>query len=479
MPAVIGEDNFPIQGFTGLNDSLTPEFISDHELALANNFLLEFDGSLRKRFPTLQFTSLNGTGPHPLQGIVPIGQLLTSSGFTGDGWTIFHDASNWETYYTHDMSTTTTNIGTLSGQIIYDSVQYNGKLYISGENGLWEWQSSGTITLITAAPHGFRSVITFRDRIFGIVGDALYWSEPGDPTNWPVDNILYVNPKDGSEITGLQVYGDSLILPKQNTWWQLHFADDPQFWFLRGVNDTVGCSGPHALVMCENLLYFIDRRGLWVTDTVNFTMLWNLNTEDTAFQQSVSFDILGNHVSVFKDWIVYHYKGIWTRAFHFRPPRGFTTLSWVSVNFWGPIFEQKSFNAPSNWLLSIGTKLYRFVDFATSSSEVVSCQMLSKAYDITRTSRYKQLMRGTLLTKGPGLTSTAQYRWRKDEQLYDAYRAMPSNSKNSTSIRLQSAGRARTFQLDVIETSNEMFAIFGFNLVLQLEHDQAHLAEAN
>jgi len=122
-----------------------------------------------------------------------------------------------------------------------------------------EWESAGnTATIIVDSPVSIRKIITFRERLFGIVGDRLYYTDPLDVTTW---NTILISAGDGNDCLGLTAFADKLVIFKNTTVWALYFADDPLYWYVRKIYDGAGALGPKAVCAVEGLIYFADRNG--------------------------------------------------------------------------------------------------------------------------------------------------------------------------------------------------------------------------
>jgi hypothetical protein len=476
---IANEDNFPIIGFQGLNFSDYPEFIGDHELFEAENVLLHKDGSLRKRYPVQQFTDLEAS-EGVYNAINFLGQLVLLDGLDADTYTfVYLPVAGLDTvYYLHDDESTYTEITDLSDEIVWSGCQYDDKFYFACESGVFEWEPTGnTATLIADSPVSIRKIITFRERLFGIVGDRLYYTDPLDVAVW---NTILISAGDGNDCLGLTAYADKLVIFKNSTIWALYFADDPLYWYVRKIYEGAGTLGPKAVCTTEGLIYFADRNGYWVTDTVTFNKLHDLESSEVLTEGPPSVAIYGAFVSRYKDWIIF--RNDWygkTHAYRMKSPKGFTELTFDAGAPKDVFFEQVIFDSASQWLLALGSKLYKFVDYETVAGESdppveeVPMTISTREFDFSRISRTKRMKYATILFGGP--VDGVQYEWVVDSGLVTTASEVvdvDATGMSNRSIKIKGANFNRTAQLKLAETSSKLVTFFGFNAMLQLHRQQ-------
>lgn len=102
--------------------------------------------------------------------------------------------------------------------------------------------------------------------VSGVAGNpySVYFSEIGDPTNWPVENVVQFSPSDGKPVTGIQVCGPYLLVFKSKSIFKIYDLDTGAN---EQVSDSAGTISPNALVSVGENCYFLDqRRGISVTD---------------------------------------------------------------------------------------------------------------------------------------------------------------------------------------------------------------------
>lgn len=121
----------------------------------------------------------------------------------------------------------------------------------------------------TAGPKG-TLIEVYHDSIF-IAGDpnspsTLYLSGGFDAiNNFTSDSgggTLTVGQNDGQKITGLKVFKNALIIFKEDSIYQFSFTSSgaPS---LQLINGAVGCIAPRSIVIVENDIFFLSRRGVF------------------------------------------------------------------------------------------------------------------------------------------------------------------------------------------------------------------------
>lgn len=475
---VANEFSFDRIGFTGLSLTQTEdsEIAEDTELTIATNFLLDKDGSLRKRYPVSQFTSLTSDAANPAPWTTVIGQLKLVSGLTAHVYTLIVTAetSGNKIYYLTDNGTSPTLISAMNGEIIWGGCQYGGKFYIATEGSVWHWDPVGGAVDDVTSPPSLRGLFAFRDRLFGWVQDRLQWTEPGDGLDWAVDNILYVNKGDGIDINCVLPYGDQLMIFKGDSIWALYLNDDPTFWYLRQLTTEFGCTGPWAAKIAGGLIYFIDHRGFGVTDGIYFNRLYDENASYGFHPYNLSVAIQNSHVSVYSDWIVFKTPQN-LMVYHWKDPKGWTRWDFIpslAVGLNSPIFEQELYDLTPRWLMGIGLLLYTFVDFADSPVEQVAAELQTKSYDLGSLHLTKRIKHAFLYYRKTA-TGNSEISWLWDGERSSAGIVLTAEDDEVLSKRVSANQVCRTVALNVDDTTGRAFVFHGFSLVGQMHRGQA------
>lgn len=75
------------------------------------------------------------------------------------------------------------------------------------------------------------------------------------------ENYIEVRTNDGDEITGLKSYNNALVITKNNSIHQLN-GTDPDNFTLNQVTDVYGCVNNRAMIIFNDLLWMLDRKGI-------------------------------------------------------------------------------------------------------------------------------------------------------------------------------------------------------------------------
>lgn len=115
----------------------------------------------------------------------------------------------------------------------------------------------------------------YRGRIFA-AGKAsnpmrLYFSNADEIEVWETENFIDIGEGDGHPITGIESYGNAIIIHKndgrgQGTIWLLYIADStgtasPDNWYLTKSPSAYGGQSDKALAFFNNVLFFLNRNG--------------------------------------------------------------------------------------------------------------------------------------------------------------------------------------------------------------------------
>lgn len=99
----------------------------------------------------------------------------------------------------------------------------------------------------------------------------LFWSEPGDPTNWPVANVVDLDPMDGEAITGLGPVGAYLLVGKNH---KLFVVTNSDTGANRRLSDSVGVASHRSIASGPAGTYFLsEERGVYITNGSTLTVL--------------------------------------------------------------------------------------------------------------------------------------------------------------------------------------------------------------
>lgn len=157
------------------------------------------------------------------------------------------------------------------------------------------------------------------NRVWGANGlaaadkSSVYWSELGDPRNWPAANVTKFAPEDGQNITGIGTVGPYVVVFKATKAWVIYDLDTSAN---RPLGFDVGHDSASTPVETTIGLVFHDpRKGVFVTDGNSVeridSVLGDLFFSDSNVQQITARDesifLVGAHpVSGSAIW-EYHY----------------------------------------------------------------------------------------------------------------------------------------------------------------------------
>ena len=119
------------------------------------------------------------------------------------------------------------------------------------------------------APPTSKFIAFFRGRGYYVptsFPSFVFYSDPGLPEQMSSAlQYLDVNSVDGTPVTGLFAFGDSLIVFKENSIWQVTALADGSP-ILTPVDESVGSSSPRASILAYERLVFVGRQGVYQFD---------------------------------------------------------------------------------------------------------------------------------------------------------------------------------------------------------------------
>jgi hypothetical protein len=137
--------------------------------------------------------------------------------------------------------------------------------FAEGDNPL-KFDGSSFANLGGDPPKGKYAVV-YKERVY-VAGvspnySTVYFSDIGGPEAWNPNNQFDVNANDGDQITGLAVLGDSLLIFKENSIWEIQVDQQNIISFKRLFASEIGTTSARSIVNISNVLYFFDRNGVW------------------------------------------------------------------------------------------------------------------------------------------------------------------------------------------------------------------------
>ncbi len=131
-------------------------------------------------------------------------------------------------------------------------------------------------TAVAAIPKG-KALHHRHDRLFSIGTDAnpsrLFFSDFLDPEVFQPASFIDFDPDDGFEINASTVFGDDLILFKDNAIWKLSGRTPASFATYR-IDNLRGCVAPRGIAQLRGQLMFMDRdTGIWAFDGASLELI--------------------------------------------------------------------------------------------------------------------------------------------------------------------------------------------------------------
>jgi hypothetical protein len=189
----------------------------------------------------------------------------------------------------------------LSTTARYQFATQNDILFIvNGENVNKKWDGT-TFADQAGSPPIAKYIRVHKNRMF-LAGNPtnpsrLYFSELGDPENWPVLYFIDIGKGDGDKITGFGVLLDNLVIFKTNSIWVLQ-GDSPSNFVLRKVVDGYGSVSQTSITNVKETLAAFTKDGVFFFDGVRSALasekiektIKNLNKSYLSLASAVFFD---------------------------------------------------------------------------------------------------------------------------------------------------------------------------------------------
>ena len=299
MPSVKEYQALQFQGFSkGLNTHADSSRLEAEELAAAQNFRLGPRGEMRLRSGYTRYDSnltdgvdfiypwRTATGVDHIVAVESNGTIWedTLDGlFTSSGASINPGAPNLQRF----------GVGFASA---------NKKVYVSSKYSDNVFAFDGTSwAAVPTIPKG-KHLHHRHDRLFSIntveTPSRLFFSDFLAPEVFQVESWIDFDPEDGYEINASAVFGDDLILFKDQAIWKLSGREPASFATYR-VDSERGCVSPRSVAQLRGRLIFFDRdTGVWAFDGAQFELL----------SDPINDDVLGT-LDYDKSWNASAYVG--------------------------------------------------------------------------------------------------------------------------------------------------------------------------
>lgn len=247
----------------GMNLSVNPLLLKPYEASLAKNVELSEIGTLKKATGYALLKAL---------GTTPISEVKTLYSFykiESSGITRFLLAEWNNALYKYDFSTNSwvqiaTGINTSEPSTW---ITYRNLAIRFNRNDVPKKFDGNTLSNLGGNPPQGKYAVVYKERVY-VAGVApnfstLYWSDIGNPEAWNPNSNLDLNANDGDQITALAVLGDSLLVFKENSIWELQVDQQNVISFKRLFAQSIGTTSARSIANIHNVLYFYDRNGVW------------------------------------------------------------------------------------------------------------------------------------------------------------------------------------------------------------------------
>ncbi len=109
---------------------------------------------------------------------------------------------------------------------------------------------------------------------FSTLPSEVVWSEIGEPEAIDPGFSVQLRTNDGDVITGSRPYNNTLIITKLYSFFQI-FGDNPTNFVFQQISDQYGCVSNRAMIVYQNLIWFLDQKGVVQYDGANFSIKSN------------------------------------------------------------------------------------------------------------------------------------------------------------------------------------------------------------
>ena len=307
----------PFKG--GLNNASDPTNINDAELAVAQNWDYDVDGTLISR-PAIVTDS--STGPAASQNTDFLGYFTDSA--TGTTYLIASTAT--QIWFRSSGAWTSITTGFKASA----ATQYLDKMWIVAEPGSasngGSWSPSGGFATVATMPKG-TAITTFKDRLWIAAGkleqtngSRLYFSAIADGTTWNGADFIDVNKGDGQKLVDLYSLSTNLYLFKDNSTYVLQYDSSPSKGVVNAVSKTIGVADIRCVVQYENILYLFHGGYLYELINYSFNKV-NIRTNITAnasgtYFRNIHVSQVGNRIIVFyygNTYVFYLFTRTWSK----------------------------------------------------------------------------------------------------------------------------------------------------------------------
>lgn len=384
----------------GLNNVVDPSLIEETEVADLRNLVISRTGKLISRPPMLKVSDY------------PSGATLAKAlGYYRDEEAVVYMvvATDSKTYIYNLITDAWTEVWSYAA---LDMTTYADRLYlVNATNGGGHWgKTTGSYvwTSVAAMPSGNQIHFTkgrlyISSRINNNTSTLRYSALDSTAlgttiADFPVENYIDINEGDGDELIKIIEGNSELFLFRSNSTYRLAFSAsaDPALGTLTALSNRIGADCARSVVEGDNYLAVLHAGTLYQLAGYNFYAFNPANKVQfksipsyTGTKQAVSK--IGPYLLVWHHGYMYCYDtetSLWsewesdTEAAHYiEAPRGtFLASSAVPTAYGVPA---KGFS--DHGLLKLA------LEYPTTGSETIRCQVVTRTYDLGQPSLFKRL----------------------------------------------------------------------------------------
>lgn len=243
----------------GINTRLVNSMLRDNELLDIENGFFDVVGAIKKRGGSVLFSNLFFDSP-----VIAIYRYYTADNHKYFLWALANGKIGWVT----DDGLTVTVLGTVSASNFgFFTTALNTAIFTNGVDAPWAITQTVPGTLLLSVLDATAPVALYsnfhKGRLF-LAGDPLnpsklYFSDSGAFT-FPVTNTIDISRDDGSQIRGMLVQFDVLIIYKDTKIFGLS-GDNTENFTLQLLVANCGLIAPKSLQDMNGIHFFLGRQG--------------------------------------------------------------------------------------------------------------------------------------------------------------------------------------------------------------------------
>lgn len=274
---------------------------------LTNNALFDFQPMVDRLFAAngYEFFKFDGTNSSRYSLPAPTGASAgpIAGGSIGDGtYSVGYGYLNDRGYYGPISNVTTVTLGAGNNSINYNGMTLPSDygisaivLYRSIAGGIATFGSTtigfttsftdtGSSLGVRAAPTNLWFTMApmylelYNNQLFmgGFTGaqSTVYWSQIGEPEGVDPTFFAEFRTNDGDRVSGMRSYQGSLVVFKERSFHRIT-GDNPSNFSLIEISDQYGCISNRASIVYEDIMLFLDPKGICYFDGANTKILSN------------------------------------------------------------------------------------------------------------------------------------------------------------------------------------------------------------